>query len=278
MDQKVVDANIVVHTAMAATYESSEPHFRPENRLKVRAKLEQLRAASGPRLIDVGCGTGFIIGLAKDLFAEIHGVDITPAMIERVDGSGGNVTLHLSLAEKMPFTDGYFDAASAYSFIHHLSDYAEVLREVHRVLRPGGAFYIDLEPNKRFWEAVAPLDATTRDPALLSDIVRREIESVRHSNERVERDYAVPAETFSLAEYYKDVRGGIDADEFALAARDAGFASCDVQYEWFLGQGAVMHGDSFDAAARIEAYLRRALPLSAPLFKYLQFVLKKRPL
>lgn len=275
MDPKVVDANIAVHTAMASTYASSEPHFLPENQRKVRAKLERLRAASGPRLLDVGCGTGFIIGLGKDLFKEIHGVDITQAMLDQVDRAGGNITLHRCLAEKLPFADGFFDAATAYSFIHHLSDYGEVLREVHRVLRPGGVFYIDLEPNKQFWQATAAVESSVRDPAQLSDILRREIESVRHTNERVERDYGVCAETFSLAEYYKDIRGGIDADEFVQAARAAGYADCEAQYEWFLGQGAVTHGQSYDEATRIEAYLRRALPVSAPLFKYLEFTLRK---
>ena len=155
MDQKIVDANIAVHTAMASTYASSEPHFRPENQKKVRAKLERLRRASGPRLLDVGCGTGFIIGLARDLFAEIHGVDATPAMLERVDRSSGNITLHRGLAEALPFPDGYFDAVSAYSFIHHVSDYAEVLREMHRVLRPGGRLLV-LEFS-RVWKPLAPL-------------------------------------------------------------------------------------------------------------------------
>jgi ubiquinone/menaquinone biosynthesis C-methylase UbiE len=275
MDQKIVDANIAVHTAMASTYASSEPHFRPENQKKVRAKLERLRQASGPRLLDVGCGTGFIIGLARDLFAEIHGVDATPAMLERVDRSSGNITLHRGLAEALPFPDGYFDAVSAYSFIHHVSDYAEVLREMHRVLRPGGLAYIDLEPNKRFWAAMGALEASAPDLAALSDIVRREIDSVQHTNERVEREYGVSAQVFSLAEHYKDIRGGIDADEFVQAARAAGFSACQAGYEWFLGQGAVMHGESPEAAALIESYLRRALPVSASLFKYVEFSLRK---
>ena len=275
MDQKIVDANIAVHTAMASTYASSEPHFRPENQKKVRAKLERLRHASGPRLLDVGCGTGFIIGLARDLFAEIHGVDATPAMLERVDRSSGNITLHRGLAEALPFPDGYFDAVSAYSFIHHVSDYAEVLREMHRVLRPGGLAYIDLEPNKRFWAAMGALEASAPDLAALSDIVRREIDSVQHTNERVDREYGVSAQVFSLAEHYKDIRGGIDADEFVQAARAAGFSDCQAGYEWFLGQGAVMHGASPEAAALIESYLRRALPVSASLFKYVEFSLRK---
>jgi len=42
-----------------------------------------------------------------------------------------------------------------------------------------------------------------------------------------------------------------------------------------MGQGSVMHGQSMVAATTIEDYLRRALPLSAHLFKYLAFVLVK---
>jgi ubiquinone/menaquinone biosynthesis C-methylase UbiE len=272
VDQNIVNANVEVHTAMAATYDETEPHFLPENRQKVRANLERLRGLAGPRLLDVGCGTGFVIGLAADLFSEIHGVDITQAMLDRVNRAAGNVTLHRSLAESMPFPDAGFDAATAYSFIHHLGDYSLVLREVHRVLRPGGVFYVDLDPNRAFWSAIADAEsALARAGAGATDIVAREIESVLRTDDRVEREFNIPAQTFNLAEHYKDIRGGIDAGEFADAARGAGFASCEVRYEWYLGQGAVLHGQSPEDATRIEAYLRRALPVSAPLFKYLQF-------
>jgi hypothetical protein len=147
---------------------------------------------------------------------------------------------------------------------------------VHRVLRPGGTFYVDLEPNRAFWTAVAAAEgALAGRPDEGSDIVRREIDSVLHTDDRVQREFAIPAATFNLAEFYKDLRGGIDAEEFGAAAAAAGFRACEARYEWFLGQGAVMHGESVDAAARVEAYLRRALPVSAPLFKYLQFWLTK---
>jgi len=272
VDQRIVDANVEVHTAMAASYDRTEPHFRPENRRKVRANLERLRSRTGPRLLDIGCGTGFIIGLAADLFAEVHGVDITQAMLDRVDLTQGNITLHRALAERTPFPDSGFDAVTAYSFIHHLGDYTEVLREVRRVLRPGGVFYVDLDPNRSFWGAVAAAEVVlAKSGAAASDIVAREIESVLHTDDRVEKDFRISAETFNLAEHYKDIRGGIDAREFSDAALGAGFASCEVHYEWFLGQGAVMHGQSGEDAARVEAYLQRALPVSEPLFKYLQF-------
>jgi ubiquinone/menaquinone biosynthesis C-methylase UbiE len=273
MDQKIVDANILVHTAMAATYDTSEPHFKPENKAVVRKHLQHLRSKTGPKLLDVGCGTGFVINLARDLFGEIHGVDITQAMLDRVERSGGNITLHRSVAEKTPFADNTFDAATAYSFIHHLTDYAEVLKEVRRVLRPGGAFYIDLDPNKLFWQAMAAAEKATRDKP--SDIVAREIDSVMHTDDRVQKEFGIPAETFNLAENYKDIQGGIDGAELREAALAMGWKSCDVGYYWYLGQGAILHGQSAADAATVEGYLTRALPVSAPLFKYVRFFLVK---
>jgi hypothetical protein len=44
-----------------------------------------------------------------------------------------------------------------------------------------------------------------------------------------------------------------------------------VSFDWFLGQGAVMHGQSFADAAVVDAYLRRVSPLADHLFKYVYF-------
>jgi Methylase involved in ubiquinone/menaquinone biosynthesis len=276
MDQRIIDANILVHTAMASTYNENEPHFRAENKAVVRKHLVRLRSLSGPRLLDVGCGTGFIISLADDLFSEIHGVDITQAMLDRVERGSGSITLHRSLAEEMPFSDGYFDAASAYSFIHHLADYSDVLHEVHRVLKPGGTFYVDLDPNRTFWSAINAAQKTlTSSGDNPSDILAREIDSVLHTDDRVECEFGIASETFNLAENYKDILGGIDPDDFQENALRAGFTNCEVGYYWYLGQGCIMHGQSAEHAGVVEAYLMRALPVSAPLFKYLRFFLTK---
>ena len=115
MNKDVLDANIDVHTRMVGRYDAEEPHFRPENQEKVRGRLKALRArVPGGRLLDVGCGTGFIIHLAVGVFEEIHGVDITPAMMARVRTDAGNITLHQSAAESMPLPDASFDAVTAY--------------------------------------------------------------------------------------------------------------------------------------------------------------------
>jgi len=272
--EDVIKANIQVHTRMAESYNRNEPHYRPENRAKVRAKLEQMRRFGSARLLDIGCGTGFIIDLAKDLFDSVDGVDVTQAMLDRVDLSSGNVRVHRCAAEALPFTDGGFDVVSAYAFIHHLKDYSKALGEAFRVLKPGGGCYIDLEPNRLFWQAMLRLEQGAGGRRY-SDIVLKEIDAVLHRDEGVQEEFGIDKETFNRAEYTKALLGGIDPWEFRDACLRIGFRSCDISFEWFLGQGAVMHQQSFEAAATVEAYLRRILPLSAECFKYLQFVLTK---
>ena len=274
MSIDIIAANIEVHTRMADAYNRSEPHYRPENRAKVRAKLERMRRFGHSHLLDLGCGTGFVIDLAKDLFERIDGVDVTQAMLDKVDVSSGNIRLHRCAAEKLPFPDASFDVVTAYAFLHHLEDYPKVLRETLRVLKPGGAMYVDLEPNRLFWQAMVRLEKASRG-AGYSDIVQREIDSVLHTDERVQGEFGIDQEVFNRAEYTKSILGGIDPFGFRAESLGLGFGSCEVVFEWFLGQGAVMHQQSSEEAATVEAYLRRILPLSAECFKYLQFVLAK---
>ena len=223
------------------------------------------------RLLDVGCGAGFVIGLMRDVFDEIHGIDPTKAMLDRVDTSSGNITLHEGVAEELPFEDSSFDLVTAYSVLHHLADHRPVLAEVARVLRPGGVFYVDLEPNRAFWRAIEDLARRTDDPADLDEIVRRELRAVLHVAEDVSERFAIAPETFRSAEHIKSELGGFDADEFTRDARAAGFRSCASEYEWFLGQGVLIHGPSPEDAGVVERHLRRLLPLTASLFKYLRF-------
>ena len=82
-------------------------------------------------------------------------------------------------------------------------------------------------------------------------------------------------DTFNKAEYTKSILGGIDADEFKALCDRLGFAECRIHPQWFLGQGAVSHGQSFEDAAVIDAYLQRIAPLSNSLFKYLRFIATK---
>lgn len=268
----VRDANVLVHSKMAADYNEKEPHFRPENRAVVRARLEALRRDFGGRLLDIGCGTGFILDLAADLFDEVRGIDLTPAMLARVQ-SRPNVQVFQGDAAHLPFKDGEFDATSAYSFFHHLEDLRPVLKEVHRVLRPGGGLYVDLEPNRHFWRSIMSVkdQVTPQSDVLVQD----EVASVCHTGDRVEQEYGIPVAVFDLAEYNKAITGGIDPEEFCALALEIGFTQAEATYDWFAGQGKVLHGVSAQAAEHVDGYLRRALPLSRGLYKYVRFAAVK---
>ncbi|RKF06521.1 class I SAM-dependent methyltransferase [Oceaniradius stylonematis] len=269
----VIDANIAVHSALAETYNTDEPHFRPENKAKVSKRLAELQAMTGgDRLLDLGCGTGFIIDLARPYFNEIHGIDITPAMLSQVDADGHDITIHQGQVEQLPFDDGSFDAASAYSFLDHLEDTSKMVAEAARVLRPGGALYIDLVPNRFYWTRIG--DATLHPQFELSAFARREFDMVTENDKRIEEKYGVDATTFRKAEPAKEARG-VDPFAFKEVALANGFAGCDIRFDWFLGNAKVLHQQSVEDAAIIDRYLQESLPYSLDLFKYVWFVLKK---
>jgi SAM-dependent methyltransferase len=271
---QVLKANQAVHGKLATVYDETEPHFRPENQAKVKARLQRVRdlAPGHARMLDVGCGTGFMLRQAVGLFDQIDGVDITPEMMARIPDLGPSVRTQIAEAEQLPFEDATFDVVTAYSVFDHLVDYRVTIREILRVLKSGGIFYADLIPNRGFWRALVDIPVLERGG--LSDIVGRELAMVLENDKRVEAEYGIESEVFRNAEPGK-LEGGIDGEAVVAEARAAGFSNPTVHYDWFLGQGAVMHQQSFAAAETVEAYLHRLGPLGRPLFKYVYFLLQK---
>lgn len=274
-----LNANIQVHTFLANSGEyQKSPHFRPENQRKIRTILQRLTAdlpgGDKRKVVDFGCGTGFLIDLMHDLFAEVHGVDITQDMMKHVNLRDGKVRLHECQAEKTPFPDNHFEFATAYSFMDHLFDYRDFLREAHRVLKRGGVFYSDLNPNRGFIAAIeGVVQARTTD--VLSGIVEREIQGALHNGEYYEQNFGLNAQLLEAAEPIKSNDKGFDAAQVVAVARELGFSDCRVEYEWFLGQGKVLHEQSLADADTVDNYLLSVMPVSAMLYKYLRFVFVK---
>lgn len=100
---------------------------------------------SGMCVLDVGCGPGTItLGLAESVApGEVVGVDLQEAMVDRARALAAergiaNVRFDLADAYELPFSDRSFDAALEHRVLMHLADPVRGLREVRRVLRPGG--------------------------------------------------------------------------------------------------------------------------------------------
>src|SRR6476646_9891234 len=84
--RSVIHANQQLHGALAHAYNTSEPHFRPENVAHVERKLQKLFSETAAlRMLDLGCGTGFVIDIAKKYVKKIDGVDVTQDMLDRVE-------------------------------------------------------------------------------------------------------------------------------------------------------------------------------------------------
>lgn len=270
---EVIAANIALHTRLADDYATCEPHFRAENVVRVSRRIRAVvRRTNARRLLDLGCGTGFIIDLARQLVEEIDGVDVTPAMLAKVDLSGpAKITLHECDTGTFQPTPSTYDVVTAYSFLHHLHEIRPTIETAFRALRPGGAFYADLDPNADFWDGIAALDRTKDyDP-----IVEREVQQTVLKDQDMERRFGVPRDIFNKAEYGKNIRGGFRASELEAELRDVGFSVVRVFYSWFLGEGALINDTSLDRDARFShadvmtSYLRRGLPLTRGMFKYL---------
>ncbi len=276
--RKVMEANVAVHGKIAADYNKNEPQFRPENLARVDKILSGLVARVGAkRLLDLGCGTGFVIDLVRAKVEEIHGVDVTQAMLDQVDRSGpAKITLTRGDAASFDPGPKPFDMVTSYSVLHHLYDVEPTMRTAYKALRPGGVYYTDLEPNRAFWRELSPLSP---DDPLLHPLVKAEV--VKILDHQVATEIGVDRETLDLAEYGKNIRGGFDEAELRAMLGRVGFSKVEVTYHWFVGQGAIINAPGTDKATQLalaeqmDQALHRALPLSRPLYKYLGFVATK---
>lgn len=277
--QKVIEANIALHSKMSDDYSTCEPHFRAENIANVEAKLKPIfEQTNAKKMLDLGCGTGFVISIAKKYVAEIHGVDVTKAMMDKVDKSGNaKIELFQHDTGSFPAADGTYDMVTAYSFLHHLYDVTPTLKTAFNALRDGGIFYADLDPNYYFWEGVNKLDRNGE----YDGIVKREIEMVTYKDEDIEKNFGVDKNVFNSAEYGKNIKGGFKAEELEASLKNIGFKKITFFYHWFIGQGLLINDENFSKEDRFryaeitDLYLQKALPLSKNLFKYIGFTAQK---
>ena len=92
----------------------------------------------GGALLDVGGGTGALASrLAGALHAQVAVLDPTPEMLAYVPAHPA-LEATLGVAENMPYRDGAFDAVLISDAFHHFRDQDRAVREIVRVVRPGG--------------------------------------------------------------------------------------------------------------------------------------------
>jgi len=102
-----------------------------------RAKMVgRLAVTEGGRVLDVAAGTGLVTRLLEARGARVIALDQSAAMLRQARVRGA--TAVLAAAELLPFADATFDALSLTYLLRYLDDPAAGMRELVRVLRPGG--------------------------------------------------------------------------------------------------------------------------------------------
>ncbi len=107
--------------------------------------LGRLRLKASDHLLDVGCGIGGPARYAAATFGcRVTGIDLTEAFVDAARdlttrcGLGDRADFHHGDALAMPFADASFDAASCHYVGMNIADKTGVIREIFRVLKPGG--------------------------------------------------------------------------------------------------------------------------------------------
>jgi SAM-dependent methyltransferase len=151
--------------------------------------LAETHLGGARRVLDVGAGEGQLARRAATLGASVVGIDPTPAQVQVAVDRAGGPRYARSGAEHLPFARGAFDAVVACLVFEHLLDPEPPIREVARVLEPGGRFlfflnhpllqapdsgWVDdriIEPPEQYWRVGAYLVEDVRDEEVAPGVV-----------------------------------------------------------------------------------------------------------
>jgi SAM-dependent methyltransferase len=122
-------------------YEVEGTHWWFAGRRRIIASFvaeicREIKGDGPARILDVGCGTGANLELLAR-YGDAEGVDISPEALDFCRARGLE-KVRLGAAETLPYEDGSFDLVTALDVVEHLDDDVGGLKEMRRVLRPGG--------------------------------------------------------------------------------------------------------------------------------------------
>jgi SAM-dependent methyltransferase len=187
--------------------------------------------AGATAVLDIGCGEGQVARLATRVGApRVVGVDPTANQLAAAVRRGGGPSYARAAAGALPFESGRFDAAVACLVFEHIRDVDDAVREVGRVLAPGGRFLFflnhpllqtpnsgwiddqDLDPPEQYWRI---------GPYLIED----------ETIEEVEKDVFIPFIHRPLSRYVNAmVAAGLYIRHMGEPAPPAGFLALASEY------------------------------------------------
>lgn len=101
----------------------------------------------GVRILEIGSGTGTLLHQLRTQGYDASGVDVNAELLDEARRWHGDLPVQQVRGTTLPFADATFDIAMSFDVFEHIPDSDAHLREVRRVLRPGGCYLIQT-PNK----------------------------------------------------------------------------------------------------------------------------------
>jgi demethylmenaquinone methyltransferase / 2-methoxy-6-polyprenyl-1,4-benzoquinol methylase len=140
-----VESGRLAPEAVRSMFDRISPVYDAMNRTMTMGLDQRWRRATvaavvqpGDRVLDACCGTGDLAIAALEACATVTGLDFSERMLERARRKSAEVEWVQGDAEKLPFEDASFDAATVGFGVRNLADLERGLAELRRVLKPGG--------------------------------------------------------------------------------------------------------------------------------------------
>ena len=137
-------------------------------------------------MLEVGCGTGLILGRVAQFAKRAAGIDLSGGMLEKAAARG--LAVAQASATELPIATASVDVAYSFKVLAHIPDIAGAMREMARVVRPGGwvlAEFYNARSIRRLVKAVKP-------PSAVSETTNDEHVYTRYDDARAIRSYLPP--------------------------------------------------------------------------------------
>ncbi|MDX6657824.1 MAG: hypothetical protein QOH62_2617 [Solirubrobacteraceae bacterium] len=190
------------------------------------AMLDHHREALRGRALELGTGPGRFTGHLAEIADEVHGMDIAPAMVERARALHPSVTFEVGdMLDLSRYADGSFDTVAAIANVIDVfgeEDRDTALREIRRVLRPGGLLILSTHNRGHAPHVGRPWTNLRGQP--LKDLLRLPRRVFNHLRmRRFERETATYAVLNDVSHNFKMVHHYVSRDDAEAQLTANGF-------------------------------------------------------